>query len=393
MSRASGDICDLIARSAGRCWMILTPVMPPAPGGGGVYTHTLSEALVRSKRDVVVITERYPGRGSVSCIHETQGRRADVIRALPWRAGRARVDWRSYADYALQNWRLYSILSSSRLRAAVARRERCVVLVHASLIYRPNLLMPALVSLKAECGDRVRLVADVRDPAATLKHRTVLDQFDAVVASSWSVAAHLEALGVRAPIRHVPIPLAIPDEISKAHGAARAERYGLTPGRYVFSPNGTSRRKGHAALRDAVIQLRRTTAPDLQLVVAGRRRDWTGEDDRACAAGAMRFLGALPHTDVLQLAKAAYVTATPSPVEAPSRAALEALAVSGPVVLPPIPEFAEIAPERVAWSMDPEGLTAAIERASANTAPIAYDLSQHAPSKVVHRYLELEGDG
>ena len=367
-------------------WVILTPIVRPAAGGAAIYADLLASALAQRSRDVVLISEQFPGAPAREQTAFSGGGQVTIERVLPFRAGRDRIELRAAFDYARS-----AIMLAAQVCAPIEQRMReadgAVCLVHSSLIYRPTPLVAALNRLKRRLNQRLSLIYDVRDPLAGRRQSGAFNRADYVIASSKAVQAHLAALlDGRAPI-HLPIPFEAPAPISAERAAEAALRHNLRPGAFVFSPNGISRRKGHGALRDGVL-LARSEGLDVTLAVAGRRRDWSALDESAAQSGGLRYLGSIPHEEVLSLMSVARLVAIPSPVEAPSRAALEAVTIGASLLAPPVEEFRTCSAQ-IAASCTRETLAKAI--AAAPFPPVRdYDFSRHALDVIATRYIELE---
>src|SRR3546814_10644728 len=87
-------------------------------------------------------------------------------------------------------------------------------------------------------------------------------------------------------------------------------------------------------MRDAVARLRQTPGlEDVTLVTVGRKRDRGPEDDDVEARGEAMYLGPVDRETLSSLMQAALFTLILSDREAISRAALEAMAVGGRVIL------------------------------------------------------------
>src|SRR3546814_8636836 len=122
----SSDVCSSDLNSL---WVIVTPVFKPAPGGVAIYADILARALAGAGADVVVFAERHPGTSAEEALVTRRGS-ARVCRILPFRAGRADRNWRSYLAYAAAN------LVYLRLPGLIRRERRRV---KARTIVRPSL--------------------------------------------------------------------------------------------------------------------------------------------------------------------------------------------------------------------------------------------------------------
>jgi glycosyltransferase involved in cell wall biosynthesis len=361
--------------------LILTPSLPPAPGGGAVYTAILARGLVEHgiARRVVVVTERHPERPDVERAHDG---RLVMLRLFPFRAGRAAKDLRSYLDYARQQ------LALRRLGALVAEHGIRTVLVHASLLHHPGLARWALRRLRRR---RVAVVLDVRDPKLPPHVLAEPGAFDAVVCCAERLARELRRRfpAYAARLHEVPIPIE-PLRVEAAAVTAALARHGLEHGRYLFNANGLSVEKGLPLLLDAARGLA-AAGRAVPLVVAGRERDRPDAVRAALASGALRSLGPLPHAEVLALAKGAAAVVNPSAIETPSRFSIEGLMLGAPSLLPPdVPEFARSCPELVCAG-EPRALAEQIAAVLDGRLDGRgrYDVTAHHPEHVLPRYRAL----
>ena len=363
-------------------FLILTPVVQPAPGGGAQYTDLLARALVRSgvASRVTVLSEAYPHTPSREELEEG---RIVVRRFFPLRAGRSRKNWWSYTSYLVQN------AAFLLLPFWIATSRAQVVLLHSSFYYNPSTIHLAVRLSRLVFGSRVRMVCDVRDPKFPVDKLPKLTLYDAIVCCSESVRRHIgqdAALASRA--RLIPIPFdgasVSDDEVSTC-----CARHGLRSP-FLFWSNGVSREKGIEAAVAAAALLRGEW-PELGLVVVGRERDRPGAVARAVEEGWLRLLGPVPHHDVLCLSKAAAAVISLSRVEGMPRAALEALGVGARILLPPnVPEFARACLEHVCRSTEPEVVARQL-RWIIQAPPPRYPLGAHRPESVVELYRFDDG--
>lgn len=358
--------------------LILTPFLPPAPGGAAVYTSILARGLVAQDiaRRVVVLSERHPERPDRE---ELYGGRLLLLRRFPFRAGRSVKDLKSYLDYGRQQ---LTLLGLDRL---VRRHAIGTVLVHASLLYHPGLLGPVLRRLRRQGAG---IVLDVRDPKFPDRLLQDAAAFDAVVCCAERI---VRDIGRRFPayasrLHHVPIPIE-PLGVGDAAVATALASHGLAPGGYLFNANGLSIEKSTPLLVAAVGELFRR-GRGLKLVVAGRERDRDPATLAAIARGEVMSLGPVPHGEALALAKGAAAVINPSRIETPSRSAIEGLILGAPSLVPPeVPEFERACPELVCADT-PERLADQIAAVLDGTLDGrgAYDVAAHDPARVVPCY-------
>ena len=360
--------------------LVVTPVLPPAPGGGGVYTELLTEALLRSglAESTVVLSEAFPDQPPFKA--EMEGRRV-YLRLLPYRAGRSEQDLRSYVDYALAQFALLRIISIVRTYSID------VILFHCSIFYNPGSAQLVLKILRAISD--VRCILDVRDPKlpVSLFQRSL--PFDRVICCSENLKASLESrINFAGKVDFIPIPLRkiIPsaNEINSI-----LQHYELRPREYIFSGNGIIKAKRSDLLIEAALELSRR-GHRRPLVIAGRRRDWDARAEMASSGGYLRFLGPIDHSHVLCLAAGAAAVVNPSPIETPSRMSLEALMLGTPSLLPPhVIEFERACPELICRTDSPMTLASQIEWILSERHVPRYDISMHNPDRVAPLYGAL----
>lgn len=377
--------------SGGTLWYIVTPVYWPAPGGGAMYTKLLAEALAEDGADVVVATEAFPDTRRLERVR--LGRGSVVLdRVFPLRAGRAELDWRSYADYAWQNVLMLGL--PGRLARAVRETgaERAVVLMHSSFFYKPSLMPSVLERMRRQLPDATRLIVDVRDPRFDESLVPLFGRFDAAIGCSRANSERLRMLlpdGVE--VAHIPIPFEAgtpPDDDEVAEVLAE---HCLDRIPYVLNPNGILEAKRYPEMLDAVRQLRRIPGhEDTVLVTIGRARDWKARDDAAVAEGVLKYVGVVPNRTALALIKGGKATLILSLIEGMPRSALESLALKKPILVPPIAEFLEHIPTSVVRSDDPGDVARHIVRVSEQPARERYPLEAHSMMSLVAAYRALE---
>lgn len=375
-------------------WIIVSPVFSPAPGGGAIYNDTIGRALAAAGDNVLVIAERHPGEPIRSLFSEAGGK-AEVFRYLPYRAGRSAKDWRSYVAYALANLWYLRLPNIIRREAARDDYASVTILLHSSLLYNPSLLEGVLQGLRPKSGIHSLLVADVRDYRFPSSKLHLLGNFDAIITSSEGVALDLarRAPSISNRLAPIPMPFSPPDRPSEATVEQVLSRHRLVPERYVFNPNGIADAKHYPAMRDAIPLLRQHPGfENAILVTAGRERDRRDTDRRAEERGLTRYLGTLPHNEILALMKGALITPILSDREAISRAALEAMWVEGRVLLPDLPEFRQDCGSHVCSQITPENIANLIVRLAGKPMP-PFSFTNHAAETFVPMYRRLVLDG
>ena len=286
---------------------------------------------------MLVITERHPAAPRREVLEGTEGR-VLILREFPFRAGRARKDWLSLIAYFITNIS-YLKLPGIVLQWASQENSALRTLIHTSLFYNPNSLKRVVEKLRLNSSST--LIADVRDMQFPDAEIHLLDRFDRIVTSSHGVAEDLARRGASPnKITPIPMPFTFPPVPEACTVQATLEKHGLTGKRFLLNPNGISRAKLYVEMREAMPLIRSMPEmQDVELVSVGRDRDRTDKDNEVERSGSARFLGPIPREELLSLMRAAMFTLILSPNEAISRAALEAMAVGGRVILPDVAEF------------------------------------------------------
>lgn len=360
--------------------LIVTPFLPPAPGGSGIYTELLAAGLVdgRWASKVIVLTERFPFLPQRSF---RKGGAIEVRRQFPYRAGASRRHVGSYAKYAVQNLQLLA------LPMLVNREKIDIVLFHASLLYHPGvsrILVKHHVSRSRACW-----IADVRDPLLPHARFNVLYPFHAIIACSENVMRNLRSDSVLASQVHlVPIPV----QVSTPDSQVRAEvmaRFGLKSRSYVFSSSGIVGKKG---VNDAIeaVRIARAVDPSLVLVVVGKARDRDRRHEAAEQEGVLRYLGIVDHETSLALAADAAVDLNLSKVDSMPRGSLESLLMATPVLVPAgIPEFERCCGGNVVDASDHVEVAKRILSFRQERCLPAYDASRHSVGYVAKETAEV----
>jgi len=372
-------------------WYIISPVYWPAPGGAANYTKLLAEALAGNGTEVVIATEAYPGTAKRERVSVGLGG-VVVDRLFPMRAGRAVLDWRSYAAYAWQNVLMLAL--PGRLARALRETgaDRAVVLIHSSFFYRRSLMPSILQRMRDQLPDAIRLIIDVRDPLFDQSRMPPFARFDAAIGCSRMISDRLRVLlpdGM--DVVHLPIPFDVGTPPGDDEVASVLAEYGLDRIPYVLNPNGIHEGKRYPEMLNAVRELRRMPGHENAILVTfGRSRDWKARDDAAVAEGVLKYIGIVPNSTAMALAKKAIATLILSPIEGMPRSALETLALGKPIVAPPIAEFLEHIPASVVQSTDPGDVARYIVRVSEQPSGERYPIEVHSTASLVAAYRALE---
>jgi len=356
--------------------VVVAPVMPPVPGGGGVYYALMRDELLAQSRvtDITIVTERLPSRYPLSAEGDDH-----LFRVLSPKHSQARLGPAWALAAAKQAWEF------GRLRDLLMRLEPTHLLVHSSFHNRPTGIS-RLIRTAESLPRPPRLVCDVRDPLLPTSRFRGLDTYDVVIGCSQNVLSHLE--GIPRPQRLVELPIPVAPDIPDRHRIEAAlERHGLTERRYFFNASGLQRRKGLFRALDAIRRLW-SGGTKLPLVVAGTQR----VPDRAVRefieAGILRYLGPIEPSSVVPLSVAAALDVNFSGVDSMPRHTLEALAAGARVTLPPgVPEFL---PEAAAWVV-PERIEEAADFLRGmldDYRPPPYDVARHQPQAVFAAFAD-----
>lgn len=362
--------------------LIVTPVYPPAIGGGAMYTQVLVNELLEQGlvNSVVVLTENHPDcpRG----VQVLQAGRLHLVRLFPFRAGVASKDLLRYFKYGYQNLQFLLI-------PLMAHHYKIThIFVHS---YFQNYLSSIGLAVKLSSYTRkVKLIADIRDPKLPVTKLHRLYQYDDIICCSEGIYKHLSQNAlISRKLKVIPIPISVSTPTSEDVETCKA-RFGLSSKKYIFNANGISKEKG-IELTIEVVKRLRAQGEAVVLVVAGKKRDWNSSYEEVVNTGLLKYVGVLPNKDVLALSKGATLVINLSSVEGMPRSSLEAIAVGARVVLPPsVPEFDRSCPEDVAVSNCPIELASqALSILRQKHYHSNYDIGAHSPEKVIPKYLQL----
>ncbi len=360
--------------------LILTPLALPAVGGAAIYTEVLARELVsrQSVNSVTVLTEAYPGQPAAQRLLEGK---ITIRRVFPYRAGRPDKKWTRYALYLWQN------IQFLRLRDICRRLDISILFVHGSFHNNPNSLGWVVKQLRKT--EQISVIADLRDPKLPARRTKQLLAYHKIVACSENIRARLQAysqLYDKTTLIPIIIDVKRPSPAQINNCLVGHKLQGV---RYVFFASGISREKGIDRLIE-VVSILRQTDPTIVLAVAGKRRDWNVTHQNALASGWLRYLGTVPHHEVLCLAAGSLLDMNLSRVDSMPRASLESLAVGARVLLPPgVPEFDARTPQTVAQGEDPVAIARQARAVIDGHVVSSYDLSVHTVNHVLPMYERL----
>lgn len=362
--------------------LIITPFLPPAVGGGGVYTELLVEGLLAKTETskIVILTESYPGHPVEEVLHNG---RLCVKRLFPYRAGVVNKERLRYLKYAYQNLQFF-------LAYFIAQHYKIThVLVHSSFHNNPSLMSFAVKALKVKMP-QVQLISDVRDPKLPPQKLHSLYIYNKIVCCSENVYEHLtQDHKLREKVILVPVIINTKfPSLDKVNDCKY--KYGLLNKKYIINNSGISKEKGIDLLLEVVTKLR-AMGEEITLVVSGKKRDWANQHQVAVQSGLLIYLGSIPHDDAVYLSAGSCLDVNLSKVDSMPRASLEAVAAGAKVILPPgVPEFIRSCPESVATSnLSSEIALQAAKILHQSNYYLNYDMSIHDPGKVLLQYLSL----
>jgi glycosyltransferase involved in cell wall biosynthesis len=349
--------------------LIITPLFPPAIGGASSYFQELVPRLAKREDidQLVILTERMPGEPRAS----TNGKMT-VLRYLPTRVSIPRKKWIGHAVTYLMT-QLWFLLSLSHF---VQRNG--IDLVHFHTRYRGP------VFYKCIAGLDVPVVADLRDHMSNPYSLSAVSSI--ILTNSLSVQAAVRDALVdehrTAMIARIFDPPAKPSylEIQQI-----LDYYEITQVPYVLYVGDMTANKGVYDLMDAIDMM--DSAPVLLLV--GTNREGSRFEMHAAQSAHARYLGQIPHEQVLALMSGAKAVLLPSRSEALGAVLLEALTMGTRVVCPPnVPEFAAAMPDCVLPEVSPEAIVKTLEHVLASDVP-AYPFANHDPERVIDALMAI----
>jgi glycosyltransferase involved in cell wall biosynthesis len=357
--------------------------MPPAVGGGGVYTTLLAHELLdrQASEGILVVTEQYPNQPVDDFQRAGQ---LYIKRLFPFRCGESKKDWTSYLRYAYQN------MQFSLIGKLIQRYNIKIVMVHNYFHNYFSLMGIFIRYIKRTY--QVKVICDMRDPRISKKNFSRLYIYDKIICCSENVFLHLQ------PDPQIKNKLVLIPIIVKLNKPTLQEiqdcriKYDLESLNYIFNSSGVYNDKGIPAAL-AVVERLRSKDKNYILVIAGKKRDWSPDYQRAAEAGILRYLGTIPHHEVLALSAGAslYINLAKVGVDSMPRASLEAMMVGAKVLLPQgVPEFEAACQEYVAKSDNLEELTQQVlEILKEPKINLKYDYDAHTPERVIPLYLRL----
>lgn len=362
--------------------LIITPLLPPAVGGGGIYTELLTHGLLQQDYEcrIIILTESYPGFPSEEI---SENGRLIVKRIFPFRAGVSNKEWNRYLKYAYQNLQFYS------LQSLIQKYEVTNVLIHSSFHNYFSVLTKRFLKFLKKTTN-VQLISDVRDPKLPRNKFYRLYPYDHVICCSINVYDHL-AQDSELLSKLVYIPILVDIQIPTTSQIDECKKkYCLNNKNYIINNSGISKEKGIDLLIDVVYKLREMDE-DIILAVSGKRRDWSANHQRTFDEGILCYLGTIPHSDALCLSAGSSIDINLSTVDSMPRASLEAIAVGAKVILPQgVPEFQQSCPENIVSSNSSEVIALQIRKIlTKEKYKLNFDIDLHSSKKIIPQYLKL----
>ena len=362
---------------------IITPLMPPAVAGGGVYTSLLVHELLDRQvfEKIIVVTEKYPNLPVDDFQLENH---LYIKRLFPFRCGESKKDLFSYVKYFYQNLQFFKL-------EHIIRKYRITHLLIHNYFHNYLSLMNIFVRyIKKKYP--VKAICDVRDPRISKKNFSRLYIYDKIICCSENVLLHFNPDQQLAD-KLVLIPIIVNLKTPSLQEITTIKiKYGLDSIKYIFNSSGIVEFKGISAALAVVEQLR-NHGKNVILAIAGKKRDWTADYQRAADNGVLKYIGTIPHHEVLALSAGSslYINLAKVGIDSMPRASLEAMMVGARVLLPQgVPEFEAACPEYVARSDNPDDLAQQVlEILSEPNSRLKYDYSVHAPDRVIPLYVKL----
>ncbi len=351
----------------------------PSPGGASIYLKLLGKIMDASPQveQVTILAEAYPGQPAVT--HGEHGK-LEIRRIFPFRGGAEKKDLSAYAKYSLQNLKLLQVPSLAQKLGVN------VVIIHSWYFLHPSVL-PLIVRKLKKQG--IRLVADMRDATLPVRKFGSLEPFDALLCCGQRVVDHLGGGGLASKLNYVAVPMeeysVEPEQVDRT-----LEKYGVKRDGYIFAPIGISEPKRFPLLFEAWRHLL-DRGHRLDLVIAGRNRDWHKRYGEGHEGGQLILPGSLDREDIHGLYAGAALSLNPSNNESFGRVPAEAILHDKPILFPAgVPEYGHM-PDKLICNTSNAG-----ELADQMAQAIAsghfggeYDLSSHAPETVAQKTLDI----
>ncbi|MBF01654.1 MAG: hypothetical protein CMP77_16955 [Flavobacterium sp.] len=342
---------------------------PPTAGGAAQYAHMMATTI-----DSARLCERLVflvGKHANEWIRKSLPNGiSEIRRVFTTRAARSKKDALSYILFLVDNLKLLNVLRVVRQESADA------VIVHGWYLLRPSVLWLLLPILKSR---GIKLVADLRDTFLGEDGLRRLEIFDRIVCCGRNVEDLVQKRSsLAAKAFYVPVPL------NGTWGALTATAEdkimrdnSLVPGRYIFSPTGVDDGKRFRLLFEAWLELDRRGA-ELDLVIAGRPRDWRKEYDHVDSKARVVLVGNIGREELHSLYSQSAISVNVSKNESFGRVPLEALPLDIPMILPSgVPEFDALSSDLITKD-DPISVAEQIQAVLKSGAKVkGYDLSIH----------------
>lgn len=326
-----------MSRNSKRFLFLITHYLPVIYGAE-LFAKKLAEYLVRQGHQVDLVTGRWSQEWSdQESIHGVQVHRVPVVK----------LRYVQTISFILPQW----------LKAKALLTSHKYDYIHAHIF--PSLVTGALLNTQAKRvltiqGGDLADYPEIYGPAARLIKQPInwsLRQYDTVHCVSQDLSKQVEAMaGVEARI----VPNGVDTKLLslKFSGKHLLKTYRWPQAQFVlYSPSRLTEKNNLEATIKAVTRLR-NQGRDIALVIAGEghlKNHLKSVIDQAQANSYIRLLGAVEHTQSLQLAKYANGVIRVSTQEGFGISLLEAMSVGTPVIASQAGGLADFIHQRNAW--------------------------------------------
>lgn len=360
---------------------IVTPIYPPATGGGAVYSRQLACMLegLEVIETVTIITEAGEGRALDTA--QIDGKKI-IVSHFPWRASKALGRVLKGVLYIRQNFRYFSQVR----RCDISNVD--VWVVHSSFYNYPGFFswfVKNVLGKRRHDGRRPGFVLDIRDQLFPGRKLMELRRYDSVIVCADKVMERVSAFVKRdALLKVIPVPLSwdVYEYLKLEQMDVRGESE-----KVITYIGDIKRSKNVFALVDAV-KIVKEIFPNIVLYLAGNVKLKERDRQRMESNEHVRLLGAQRRHYVLRLIDRSTLVVNPSRSEGMPRSCLEAIAIGKPVLVPPgVREFEQTIPEWIIYNGSALGIAEKICWALEQRCMPNYPVTKHFPRSVIDKYL------
>ncbi|MFQ5615258.1 MAG: glycosyltransferase family 4 protein [Anaerolineales bacterium] len=359
--------------------LILTPLYPPAVGGAATYFGDIAAQLARREeiQRLTILTERLPGQPP-----DSRQDKLAVLRHLPTRVSIPRRPWLLHALTYIQTQRWFATHLPGLLRTQPWFAQTGIDLIHFHTRYGGQ----SFYRMLRRSG--LPVIADLRDKM--IAPQRLVGVCATLMTCGEGVRQFAIAGGFpEAQTTLVPIPFTLPESPTQEKVTHLRQKHHLGNAPFLLFIGDITRSKGVFDLLAAYRDWRKAH-PETRLVMAGVNREGPPFSERVAHTPGTRYLGKIPHSDVLTLMKGAAILILPSRSEGLPRVILEAVALGTKVVCPPnIPEFDRHLSQFVLPEVSPPAIRATLERVWKTNQCPAYPLHHHHLPQVVTKLIEV----